>query len=296
MDKKALPIYAVSGLEYAPDEAPDFKTLVKEVFGKQIRRIGPFIQMALIGAADVMRHSPLPTSTNVYFTSGSGDMGVTIDVLHRTVRDRQIPKPLSFINTVSNAACYYLTKHFSVGGSTTFLSTREFALESVLQQAQTDIEIFDIETAIVGSVDILTAPEDVHRRRIGVKQNARLAQGTHWFRLEKNASQDSPLGYLVDVGFHKNLFELEKIIKNQLTSDTLLAFGDRASAETMSQIQALFKQDLYTHKVPGKGHYGTSAGHTFRDYLNRPDLADSQLLFIQENERGELSSVLLAKD
>jgi len=296
MDRKAIPIIAASGIEYPANEEPDFKAQIKQVFGKQIRRIGPFIQMALIGAADSVRAAPLPEATNVYFTSGSGDMDVTIDVLHRTVRDRQIPKPLSFVNTVSNAACFYLTKYFSIGGSTSFVSTREFALESAFFQAMTDMSVLDVETALVGSVDILTTPDTTHRTRVGSAPAEELAQGSHWFRLARSDTSGTPIGYLVDTSIFKDAGSLIDHLKPLIGANCFITFGNRADSSNSQKVTNELGTQEYQAKKQPVGHYGTNCGQIFRDYLHREDTSASQLLYVQQNEQGHLSAVLLAKD
>lgn len=291
-------ITAVSGVEYDDAETPDFKALVKELFGKQIRRIGPFIQMVLVGATPAVRSAPLPLATNVYLTSGSGDIDVTVDVLNRTIRDKQVPKPLSFINTVSNAACYYLTKHLKIGGSTSFLSTREFALESAFLQAMMDMSTFNVDTALVGSVDILSHPNNTHRTRIGATANEPIAQGSHWFRLSNTAPQaegDQPLGRLIDASMHHGSNGLEENLKSLQLQSCEILYGNRVVANTKETLQKNLALDEFTPQTPSKGHYGTNAGQALREYLTREELAGTQLLYIQENERGELSHILLEK-
>ena len=296
MDRQPFPITAISGVEYSSNETPDFKTLIKTVFGKQIRRIGPFIQMALIGAADSMRSASLPEATNVYLTSGSGDMDVTIDVLHRTVRDRQIPKPLSFVNTVSNAACYYLTKYFKIGGSTSFISTREFALESAFFQAMTDMTVLNVETALVGSVDILTKPDNTHRTRVGAAPKEELAQGSHWFRLAQPDSDIPTIGYLVDASIFRDADSLIEHFKPQLSTNCHIAFGNHLGDTCSAHLAAKLQAQMYKANQVSLGHYGTNCGQILRDYLARDDMPASQFLHVQQNEQDHLSVIMLAKD
>lgn len=298
MNKHTTPsplyITAINSFETTSPEEMDLKAHIKDIFGKQIRRIGPFIQLALIGAAPVIRHSPLPEATNVYLTSGSGDMDVTIDVLNRTVRDKLTPKPLSFINTVSNAACYYLTKHFAIGGSTSFLSTRGFSLESAFLQALTDAKVFNVETAIVGSVDILTQDETSHRIRVGATPNEPLAQGTHWFRLNANAQTAPSIGQLHHVSMHSDSADLIEKIKPNLTDRTFLGLGNRTTVSSQKELKAL-NLKTYTPNHPSKGHYGTNMGHTLYSFLEDNSQKDTQLLHVQENSHGELSAVIISK-
>ncbi len=48
-------------------------------------------------------------------------------------RDGGTPKPLSFVNTVSNAACYYVARALKLQSRSNFVCNRHLAFESVLQ-------------------------------------------------------------------------------------------------------------------------------------------------------------------
>ena len=114
------------------DTSPaDLKPLVVDAVGASVRRIGRFIQLALIGCRtmrEVARHSRL--TLRCILGSGRGDLEVTIEVMQTLLRDGQPPKPLSFINTVSNAACYYVAQNLKVLGRSSFVCNRYFAFES----------------------------------------------------------------------------------------------------------------------------------------------------------------------
>lgn len=173
------------GSYYAPveDKLADLKPLVKEATGDSIRRVGRFIQMALVGAGRCVGGAKLPAETGVYFTSGRGDLDVTIDVMEELFRDGHAPKPLNFINTVSNAACFYVAKQFGLHGRSTFLGNSFFSFETALQLAMLDLEIGAIKSALVGSVDIVTPPVDIHRRRLKLKSGEPVGEGAHWLWL-----------------------------------------------------------------------------------------------------------------
>src|SRR5262245_23108268 len=103
------------------DALPDLRTLAKEATGGHVRRVGRFIQLALIGACRCTGDAKPAPDTAVYIASRRGDLEVTIEVMEQVFRDGQQPKPLSFINTVSNAACYYVARHFGLHGRSCFI-------------------------------------------------------------------------------------------------------------------------------------------------------------------------------
>ena len=88
-------IYAVGGHYHAVSEPlPELKALTQAATGKAFRRIGRFIQLALIGAARCAGQQVLPKETAVYFSSGRGDLEVTLEIMTQLFRDGQTPKPL----------------------------------------------------------------------------------------------------------------------------------------------------------------------------------------------------------
>ena len=66
-------------------------------------------------------------------------MSATLEIMTQLFRDGQTPKPLNFVNTVSNAACFYLAQHLSLQARSNFVCNRYFAFESVLQLAALDL-------------------------------------------------------------------------------------------------------------------------------------------------------------
>ena len=59
------------------DTPPELGPLVKETLGAQVRRIGRFVQLALIGAARSFNGATPRSNTSVYLSSGRGDMEMT---------------------------------------------------------------------------------------------------------------------------------------------------------------------------------------------------------------------------
>jgi hypothetical protein len=164
-------------------QPPELKGLVKEAIGQPIRRIGRFIQLALIGAGRCVGEARLPADTGGYLASGRGDLEVTLEVMEQLFRHGQPPKPLTFINSVSNSACFYVARQFGLRGRSSFVCNRYFAFESALQLALEDLAAGRVRSALVGGVDMVVAPLADHRRRLELAPGEALAEGSHWLWL-----------------------------------------------------------------------------------------------------------------
>ncbi len=97
----------------------------------------------------------MPPATTVYIASVRSDFE-TIEVMATLFRDGGAAKPLSFVNTVSNAACYYVARSLKLQSRSNFICNRCLAFESVLQLALMDVETGSATSALVGSVDAVT--------------------------------------------------------------------------------------------------------------------------------------------
>jgi hypothetical protein len=162
---------------------PDLRALTLETTGKSIRRVGRFIRLALVGAARCLPRAGAPADTAVYLGSGRGDLELTLGILIPLFRQGQLPKPLSFVHTVSNAACFYVAQTLGLRSRSNFVCNRYFAFESALQLAALDLRLGTVPSALVGSVDVATAPLGEHRRRLQLPPAAPVGEGSHWLWL-----------------------------------------------------------------------------------------------------------------
>jgi hypothetical protein len=195
------PVYINAAADYveridSDDAATDLKSLVADAVGTPVRRIGRFIQLALVGAGRCAKQAEVAANTAVYLGSGRADLEVTIEVLQGLIRDGHAPKPLSFINTVSNAACYYVAQTLRLNSRSSFVCNRYFAFETMLQLAALDCACGALESVLVGSVDVVVPPLAAHRIRLGVSSETPVADASHWVLLSSRPTATT-LGRLV---------------------------------------------------------------------------------------------------
>ncbi|MDB5471091.1 MAG: hypothetical protein JWR84_2651 [Caulobacter sp.] len=203
-------------------ELTDLKPILKATLGQPVRRIGRFISLALIGAARCLEGKTPPPDTAVYFTTGSGDFEVTVEVMEHLFRDGFPPKPLSFINTVSNAACFYVAKSFGLTGRSTCIGSRAFGFETALQLALLDLKMGTIRSALIGSADIVLQPVAIHRQRLAQAPDAPLGEAAHWLWL----TADGEGGALPDCRFFASREDLMAWMGGFDPDSTVLGLGE----------------------------------------------------------------------
>lgn len=217
--------------DYLSEEAgplTDLKPIVKATLGQPVRRIGRFISLALIGAARCLDGKTPPPETAVYFTTGSGDFEVTVEVMEHLFRDGFPPKPLSFINTVSNAACFYVAKQFGLHGRSTCLGARAFGFETALQLALLDLKMGTVKSALIGSADIVLEPVAVHRQRLGQAPDTPIAEAAHWLWL----TADGEGAQLPECRFFASRDSLMAWVATFDPSSTVLGVGEGLGGDT----------------------------------------------------------------
>lgn len=287
-----------AGDYYEPvsDTPPDLRELVKKATGKPVRRVGRFIQMGLIGAARCVGDAKLPPDTAVYLTSRRGDLEVTIEVMEELFRDGHAPKPLSFINTVSNAACYYVARHFDLHGRSCFVGGAHFAFETALDLALLEMRAGIVHSALVGSIDIATAPVDVHRQRLRLAPGAPIGEASHWLWLEAGSAPQA-IGTISGVEFFNGLGDLAAWAAGQGLNAAATAFsqGQFLSDADAAVIQReLGFRQAFNYRA-GRGYYDCQSGALVGAFLQGGGDGASAVLHVNADPDGRLAVMLAGR-
>ena len=201
------------------------------------------------------------------------------------------PRPLSFVNTVSNSACFFIAKQFGLRGRSTFVCNRYFSFESALLLATLDIEMGVSSSALVGSVDIVLAPLDVHRRRLALAPDTIVAEGAHWLRLEVgDAGDNGPR--LVSIATLANGEALLDWLAAQ-TSDpasTALSLGQFADEREIRRIAAKTGVTTIFDYRQGRAYYDSQSGAAISAFLTHRPAEASTLLHVNQNTEGQFAA------
>lgn len=277
---------------YAPveDTPPDLRALLTAETGKPVRRIGRFIQSALIGAARCVGAETPPAETAVYMASRRGDLEVTLEVMEPLFKHGEPPKPLSFINTVSNAACFYVARHFGLHGRSCFLSNTHFSFETALQLALLDIETGLVSSALVGSVDIATGPMEVHRRRLRVDDATPVAEASHWLWLRADGQGRSALR---SVDFFADRAALSDWLAKQTLDPARTVFnrGQYLPSDEVAGVMREAGLTRLTDAADGRACYDSQSVGALGDFIRDGDA--EVLLQVNANDSGGYAAILL---
>jgi len=217
---------------------PDLKSLLKQECGIAMRRITRMTQLALLGSSRCKGELDLPRNTGVYFCSCRGDTGVTVNLLDELIKKNEPPSPLTFVNSVSNAASFYVAKSFDLHDRSHFITNLFDPLAAALKTAQLDLQSGEIAAALVGSVDCCSLPLADHKRRLEVAPDTVAGEASHWLLLTKEgaecASQDKLGVSLGDISLLKNFTDLAELLfflktKREPKNPIFIEFGQHVA-------------------------------------------------------------------
>lgn len=170
------------------DTLPALDDMLAGLCREPFRRVDRFIQLALLGSARCTAGVTLQPDCGLYLGSGLGPMGSNIATQEQLIREREIPRPFDFINTLGGSAGYYIARNLELSAQNVFISRRGASLEAVLGAALPDLALGILTQALVGIVEEATLPLAAHRRRQGLPAGTAVAEGSHWLLLQTGAS------------------------------------------------------------------------------------------------------------
>lgn len=247
--RKPLYIYSSSNFYHAVEDAlPSLKPILFAASGKKIRRIDRLTQLALIGSFQCKSTYELAKNTGLYMSSIYGSLNNTAAVLADIYQEGQLPRPLNFINTVSNAACFYLAQQLGLFSNNQFVTRDHFTLEAGLKLASLDLEMGNVEAALVGVVCEVGENLAIHRQRFQTKQQYCLAEGSHWLYLAHHLDNAKAIAKISHIAEplseqERDAYLLSVIDKNNIS--VKIGFGEAVTTtEKEKLLQTLAVEEI----------------------------------------------------
>lgn len=211
------------------EELPPLRERVNAQCNEHFRRIDRFIGLALLGSSTCAAKRTLAADCGLYLSSGIGPVGSNTQAKEQLFRDRLLPKPFHFVNTLGAAAGHYVGRNLGLRGQNLFLTQRGDAFLAALLVAAADLELGIVSQALVGAVEECTLPLDEHRQRLCLAEEVQVGEGTHWMLLQ--AAQDSSGGVPLEISRFASDADLATHLLARADKSIAWSFAHAASAE-----------------------------------------------------------------
>lgn len=273
------------------ESLPDLKAAIVEAIGQPLRRASRFMQLSAIAAARCLKGVGVSHDTAVYLASGRGDLEIIQDVLEQVFRDGQSPKPLHFVNTVSNAACFQIAKLLGLEGRSSFVCHPRFAFENTLRLSLADLAAGSAPAILFGTVDAVVAPTDIHRVRLGVPPDTSLGEGSHWLLLQTQSTD--ALAQIVEFKRLESSDASRQFLQAHAAQElSLLSFGPGFDAVGRDEWSAATRAREF--QVVHPGHYDSMAGAVIPAFIRSPS-ENRQLIYLNGDPRSEIYHALVVR-
>lgn len=183
------------------DPAPlELKQHVKEIVGVPLRQASHLVEMAAIGSQLCLKRLAVaaPENTAVYVGTGLAEVRKNEAVFRQVMPPGPgMASPFDFINAANNMAAFYAAKLGNFRARNLTVSQEDFSFEWALQLATSDLRTGDYRQALVGGVDENSLPRANHLRRIALRDDQPMGEGSGWLLL--SVAAEHARGELIEI-------------------------------------------------------------------------------------------------
>jgi len=272
-------VHKVGSVNAIVEDELDVKGAWKAVVPTMIRRTDRYIQLALLGAHDAINGLKLEKGTALYMASGQGNLAVFKRLRDQRYIRKQPPKPVDFINSLSNTSGFYVAQFLGVSGKNLNVSRLGFVAETTLLLAQNDLELGREKQILVGGVDELQEPATFTRRTLGLCDERSLGEGSNWMLL--SCEREEALAALEVIKQEMDLDAL-KLFLNDVQDSFSIAFGQRVSETIKIDVMEGLSPAVNLFEVTS-GFYETASLYLLNSFIKS---GEGKLIFVEMyNER-----------
>ena len=177
----------------------ELKELVKTVVGVSLRQASHLVELAAIGSQLCLKRLPVPAAENsaVYLGTGLAEVRKNEAVFRQVMPPGPgLASPFDFINAANNMAAFYVAKLGNFRARNLTITQEDFSFEWALHLAAADLRTGEYRQALVGGVDENSPTRIGHLRRIALRDDQPMGEGSGWLYLSVAAEQAR--GELID--------------------------------------------------------------------------------------------------
>jgi len=267
-------IHKIGSVVRNQDETLDVKAAWKAISPKMIRRTDRYIQLALLGANAAVADMDLDRSTALYMASGQGNLAVFKRLRDQRYILKQPPKPVDFINSLSNTSGFYVAQYFGINGKNLNVSRLGFVSATLLLLAQNDLTLGREKQILLGGVDELQEPFSFTRKTLGVCDERSLGEGSNWLLL--STQKEDALGTLEVLKSEMVMSTLQEYIK-EIPLNVAFAFGQRFTPTLKAELLGAEHSERQVFEAPCD-FYETASLYILNCFIAQ---GEGELLFIE---------------
>lgn len=245
------------------------------------RRGNRFILLALLGACQCIHGRSLAADTAVYLTTEHGNLGETAMVLDEIDRDRSLPKPYGFINTMSGTAAFYLAQTLGMKGRNITVSSQHLSFERGLELLELDFAGDLARSALIGGVDEASLAGE-HAGQ-GNPRPWRMADGSGWFYV-KNVREGACGAFTANRSFRDAAACIEWLGKREGAQLDLLSFGARVGEDEATALKTALHPVAEFDYFPDGGYCGSATACGVGRFMGQ--FQGRSLVHINRDQRG----------
>lgn len=253
---------------------------------ENFRRVNRFILLALIGARQCIHDRSIAADTAVYLTTEYGNLGDTVIVLDEIYAAHSLPKPFSFINTMSNTASFYLAQNLGTRGRSLTVSSQHLSFERGIDLLMTDWTACAEKSALIGGVDVASISETGGEDRN--TRGWRMVDGSGWFYVR--TERDDALGaFRENRSFRDGATFLKWIRERGESLVDVVAFGASIDDEEAARWRTALRTTAEFDYLGQYGYCGSAAACGIAMFLK--SFPGRSLMHINRNQRGNYAVI-----
>lgn len=231
-----MKLYIKAFSSYRSDsEELDLKSELKKKYKVDVRRKDDFIYLAILGAQRLKEKIEINPNDELYITSALGN----VDILQRTNQlvtvEKQFIRPFDFINMLGNTTSYYVATSLGVKDKNIFQISDNFTFLNSLISIYVSLKNSQKE-AVFGSVDLVSSPNEVIQKVLGLKQNTKLVSSANYQKISFDEKEA-----IASIEFDAKTYSLDEIKEIISITDTRIISSSRCKDIDINLKEYLFE-------------------------------------------------------
>ncbi|WP_394135074.1 hypothetical protein [Aliivibrio fischeri] len=237
-------VHCTASVNIKQDQPIDVKAECKKVASSFVRRTDRFIQLGLLGVSGIKEQQVLDKNTAIFMVSGQGNLSVFNRLCQQRYVEKMPPKPVDFINSLSNTAGFYIAKYLELESKNLNLAQQGFVVENALLLADASLKTKQEKCILLGGVDEKVDASNSPYDYLDLPLNTPLGEGSNWMLLSADDDGAQAIVDIVPKQFNQQMLFAYIAL---LVSTSHVAFGQRVPNEVIDDIQRFFPYSLFEY-------------------------------------------------